>query len=231
MRTGDGQSVSPVGVGNGQLVRAVWTDFGGVCTPPVRDTMRVFSERVGVEQDLLQKAIARVTEDAGASDSMELLDTPLITEGEWARRVEAVLAEEFGVRADLGDPGEAWFGGRPANAAWVACLRDLKAHGVFVGLLSNMVPTWERHWRAMVPPDGVFDALVMSYQVGVRKPMREIFDHAASVAGVPPEACLLVDDLSANCAGAVSAGWRAVEFKDTRAAVAQVARLTGTGPA
>jgi len=89
----------------------------------------------------------------------------------------------------------------------------------------------DRDAAHLVPPDGVFDALVMSYQVGVRKPMREIFDHAASVAGVPPEACLLVDDLSANCAGAVSAGWRAVEFKDTRAAVAQVARLTGTGPA
>ncbi|MFF4309727.1 HAD family hydrolase [Streptomyces sp. NPDC001507] len=212
-------------------VRAVWTDFGGVCTQPVRDSMRVFAERVGVPRDLLQKAIARVTEDAGASDSMELLDTPLITETEWARRVEKVLAGEFGLHADLGDPGEAWFGGRPANSAWVAHLRDIRAHGVFVGLLSNMVPTWERHWRAMVPPDGVFDALVMSYQVGVRKPMREIFDHAAAVAGVPPEACLLVDDLPANCAGAVAAGWRAVEFKDTPEAVAEVAWLTGTGRA
>lgn len=212
----------------GLPVRAVWTDFGGVCTPPVRDTMRVFSERVGVEQGLLEKAIGRVTERAGAIDSMELLDTPLISEDEWARRVEAVLAEEFGVRADLGDPGEAWFGGRPANGEWVSALRELRAHGVFVGLLSNMVPTWERHWRAMVPPDGVFDALVMSYEVGVRKPMREIFDHAASAAGVPAESCVLVDDLAANCAGALAAGWHAVEFKDTREAVSEVVRLTGT---
>jgi putative hydrolase of the HAD superfamily len=212
-----------------QAVRAVWTDFGGVCTPPVPDTMRVFSERVGVDQGVLQKAIARVTASYGVTDSMEPLDTPLTTEYEWARRVEAVLAEQFGVRADLGDPGEAWFAGRPPNHAWIAWLRELRSNGVFVGMLSNMVPTWERHWRVMVPPDGVFDALVMSYKVGVRKPDRRIFEHAASVAGVPPEACVLVDDLAGNCAGAVAAGWQAIEFRDTDAAIALTAQWTGAG--
>ncbi|RKN47026.1 HAD-IA family hydrolase [Streptomyces hoynatensis] len=208
-------------------VRAVWTDFGGVVTMPLAGTTRAFCERVGVEERTLRAAIGRVTASYGVSDPMAPLDTPLVTEEAWARQVERVLAEEFSVRADLGDPGGIWFDDRPANAPWLSWLRALRAEGVFVGLLSNMVPTWDARWRAMLGPRDAFDAEVLSYRVGLRKPMPEIFRHAAAVAGVPAGSCVLVDDLPANCAGAREAGWRAVHFTDTEEAIARLAAWTG----
>ena len=208
-------------------VRAVWTDFGGVITMPLEGTTRAFCERIGVAESTLRAAIARVTLSYGVSDPMAPLDTPLVTEAEWARQVERVLAEEFSVQADLGDPGDLWFDNRPANAPWLSWLRTLRANGVFVGLLSNMVPTWDARWRAMLGPQDGFDAEVLSFRVGLRKPMPEIYLHAAEVAGVPPGSCVLVDDLAANCAGAREAGWRAIHFTDPQEAIDRLAAWTG----
>ena len=48
---------------------------------------------------------------------------------------------------------------------------------------------------------------------------------AADRAGVTPEECLLVDDLAANCEGAAAAGWQAVHFTDTAAAIERLELL------
>lgn len=208
-------------------IRAVWTDFGGVVTPPLAGTTQEFCARVGVDERTLRAAVARVTASYGVTDPMAPLDIPLVTESAWARQVERVLAEEHALRVDLGDPGSLWFDSRPPNAPWLAWLRELRAHGVFVGLLSNMVPTWDARWRAMLGPDDTFDAEVLSYAVGARKPARRIFEHAVSVSGVPAAASVLVDDLAANCAGARAAGWHAVHFTDTGEAIARLGEWTG----
>lgn len=205
-------------------VRAVWTDFGGVLTPPVAETMRDFGLRVGVTPEALGEAMAEVGRSHG-TDSMAPLDTPLVSEVEWSRQVERVLRDRFKTNVDLSGFADKWFAGRPANGAWVAELRRLRAEGWFVGLLSNMVPSWDAHWRAMVPAEEVFDDVVCSYEVGCRKPEPEIFALAARRAGVPPEACVLVDDLEVNCAGARAAGWQAVFFTSAEDAAARVAAM------
>jgi putative hydrolase of the HAD superfamily len=204
----------------GEPVLAVWTDFGGVLTPPNAVTLTAYCARIGVPIDVLQQAVMKVTARYGTTDPMEPLDTPMVAEDVWTRQVEEVLAGDCGLRVELGDFGAAWFDGRPANADWLAVLRGLKAAGLYVGMLSNMVPTWDRHWRAMLGgAEELFDSVLMSFQVGFRKPGPEIFELAAKTAGVAPASCLLVDDLPANCAGARAAGWQAVEFQDVPGAV------------
>jgi 3-oxoacyl-[acyl-carrier-protein] synthase-3 len=190
---------------------AVWTDFGGVLTAPVSETLADFSRRVGVDATVLHAAMVAVGAAHG-TDMMAPLDTPLMTENEWTSEVERMLRTNWGVDADLSDFADNWFANRQANAGWVACLQEFRAQGCFVGLLSNMVPSWEQHWRAMVPPEGLFDDLVLSYLVGCRKPEAGIFKLAARRAGIPPSSCVLVDDLPANCRGAEAAGWHAVDF-------------------
>jgi putative hydrolase of the HAD superfamily len=202
------------------VVTVIWTDFGGVLTPPVSQTMAEYAARIGVAPSLIRDGMAAVG-DAFGTDVMAPLDTPLVTEDEWAALVEQAILRRHGVRVDLTRFGEKWFADRPANRAWLDWLTARRAEGYFVGMLSNMVPSWEQHWRRMVNPDGLFDALVLSYQVGCRKPEPEIFHLAAARADVDPACCLLVDDLEVNCVGAVSAGWQAVHF--TTAADAAVA--------
>ncbi|MCF6473225.1 HAD family phosphatase [Nonomuraea sp. MG754425] len=201
--------------------KAVWTDFGGVLTPPVGETFAAFCAKTGLPPDPLLTAVAAVTARYDTDDFMLPLDTPLITEDEWLRQIAAELAAQ-GIEAPVISFADAWFDGRRTNVEWLAHLRRVRERGLFVGMLSNMPPAWEEHWRRMVPPQGVFDDVVNSAQVGCRKPDPEIYELAARRAGVPAEECVLIDDLAKNCDGARAAGWQAILFADAAGAIEQL---------
>jgi putative hydrolase of the HAD superfamily len=59
---------------------------------------------------------------------------------------------------------------------------------------------------------GHFDALVLSHEVGARKPSAAFFEHCRRLAGCAPEECLFIDDLPANVAGAVACGWHGIVY-------------------
>jgi putative hydrolase of the HAD superfamily len=205
-------------------IKAVWTDFGGVLTPPVGETFSAFCTRTGLPPGPLLTAVATVTARYGTDDFMLPLDTPLVTEDEWLRQIAAELDAQ-GIEAPMISFADAWFDGRRTNVEWLAQLHRVRERGLFVGMLSNMPPAWEEHWRRMVPPEGVFDDVVNSAQVGCRKPDPEIFELAAARAGVPAAQCVLVDDLAKNCAGARAAGWQAIEFTGAAAAAEELDAL------
>ncbi|WP_255305988.1 HAD-IA family hydrolase [Streptomyces sp. Wb2n-11] len=205
---------------------AVWTDFGGVLTPSIAHTMGTFCAGQGLDPAVLQQALGKVTARYGTTDIMEPIDTPLVSEEEWLGQVSDVLAADHGVHGvRLTTLADAWFDGRETNLAWVAELRKARERGAFVGMLSNMVPTWDAHWRRMVDPDELFDDVLLSFEVGHRKPSPGMFALAAERAGVPAERCVLVDDLAHNCAGAEAAGWTAVHFTETAAAAERLDEL------
>ncbi|WP_328322442.1 HAD-IA family hydrolase [Streptomyces sp. NBC_00388] len=214
---------SPAASASSASPLAIWTDFGGVLTPPVDVTFREFSDRVGVPLYSLREAM-RLVGEAHGTDSMGVIDIPLLDEASWSDELETVLAGTFGVVADLENFGDRWFAGRPANAAWADHLEAFRARGAFVGLLSNLPPSWERHRRFMID-DSHFDDIVCSYAVGSRKPEPEIFRLAAARAGRAPHECVLVDDLEKNVAGAIAAGWQAVHFSDADQAARQITNL------
>jgi putative hydrolase of the HAD superfamily len=204
--------------------RAIWCDFGGVLTPPVAVTVAAFCARVGAPAPALMAAMAAVARRFGTDDLMEPLDTPLISEAEWSSLMEAEVRVRFGLSIDLSNFAEAWFAHREPNAELVAHLKALRARGVFVGMLSNMVPSWDAYWRVMVPPEDMFDDVVMSFQIGTRKPQRAIYELAAQRAGLPPESCVLIDDLEQNCVGAHAAGWHAIHYTDNTGTIEQLER-------
>jgi putative hydrolase of the HAD superfamily len=205
---------------------AVWSDFGGVLTPPIAHTMGTFCKRQGIDPGVLQQALGTVTARYGTRDIMEPIDTPLVSEEAWLAEISEVLDKEHGVSGvRLSTLADAWFDGRETNHAWVAQLRTARARGAFVGMLSNMVPTWDAHWRRMVDVPALFDDVALSFEVGARKPAPRMFALAAERAGLPAERCVLVDDLDHNCAGAEAAGWQAVHFTGTEAAAGRLTAL------
>ncbi|MFF3174475.1 HAD family hydrolase [Streptomyces sp. NPDC057900] len=204
---------------------AVWSDFGGVLTPPLGHTMKTFCASMGLDQVVLGRALATVTARYGTTDIMLPIDTPLVTEEEWLQEIGDVLEAEHGVHLRLTTMADAWFDGRETNHAWLAQLRKMRERGAFVGMLSNMVPAWDPYWRRMIEPDGLWDDVLLSFEVGHRKPSPGMFELAARRAGVPPERCVLVDDLPQNCAGAEAFGWQAVLFTDAESAGDQLASL------
>ncbi|MFE2285191.1 HAD-IA family hydrolase [Streptomyces sp. NPDC059443] len=209
---------------------AVWTDFGGVLTPPLAHTMAAFCAAQDLDQQVLMQALLKVTARYGSTDPMEPIDTPLVTEEKWLQEIAEVLAADHGITGrKLTTLADTWFDGRETNHAWVSELRKARERGAFVGMISNMVPTWDAYWRRMVDPAELFEDVVLSFEVGHRKPSPGMFALAAERAGVPAQDCVLIDDLAHNCEGAEAAGWQAIHFTDTSAAAEQLDALLSSG--
>jgi putative hydrolase of the HAD superfamily len=110
----------------------------------------------------------------------------------------------------------------------MASLRD---EGYRMALLTNNVREWEQQWRAMAPIDEIFEVVVDSAFVGMRKPDAEIYELCVARLGVRAEECLFVDDREDNCAGAVAVGMTAVRYREVAQATAEIrAALNGANP-
>lgn len=85
-----------------------------------------------------------------------------------------------------------------------------KTYRVF--LLSNSSPIHIRKLKAFeeagYPLSACFEKLYLSYEIGLSKPGRAIFEHVLNDAGLKPEETLLIDDGPANCATAAELGLR-----------------------
>ena len=155
---------------------------------------------------------------AGLDDDEELWRRWLTCE--WVRRFERGLCtpEDFaaGVVADWGlsVTGETFLsefrewlvGPLPGAQELVA---DTRAAGVPVAVLSN---TNQVHWQAGAdgwPLVGMFDRAFLSFEVGLVKPDREIFEHVVADLDVSPEHVLFLDDNRINVEAARAAGLRA----------------------
>lgn len=91
-----------------------------------------------------------------------------------------------------------------------ALVRRAKDAGITTALLSN---SWGNPYPDHIF-DGMFDHVVISGEVGLRKPEPAIFHHTAALVGAPPSACVFVDDLSHNVAAATRLGFIAVHHTD-----------------
>jgi epoxide hydrolase-like predicted phosphatase len=122
-------------------------------------------------------------------------------------------------------PGEGllarMFAGTVLDEVMLDLFRRLHADGVPTGLLSN---SWGGgdYPREMFPD--LFDVVVISGEVGMRKPEPRIFRHVAELLGLDPQECAFIDDIQANVTAAERAGFTGILHTDA-ATTAQ--RLTG----
>ena len=203
-------------------IRVVWVDFGGVLTSSVEDDLARVAARAGLSVEDLVGAMRRVAGDGRGL--LEQLETGLVTEREWGRRVEEALRPKVS-QVDLGEFGRHWHAGRAFNQDLYDALSALD--GPKVGMLTNTIGEWERHRAGMIPDLGVFDRVIRSHEVGVRKPQPEIYALAEEAFGSDPAECLLVDDLPVNCAAARARGWTAVHHVDTASTLARLRAALG----
>jgi putative hydrolase of the HAD superfamily len=91
-----------------------------------------------------------------------------------------------------------------------------------MALLTNNVREWEPLWRSMLPVDELFELVVDSAFVGLRKPDPAIYRLTCDRLGVGPEACLFVDDVEVNCTAAEEFGMTAVLYRSSEQAIAEM---------
>ncbi len=113
----------------------------------------------------------------------------------------------------------------PVGVHWpvVHRARELLADGVPIALLTNNVKEWGDHWRATFPVDELFEIIVDSSAVGMRKPDPRIYQLTCERLDVTPEASVFIDDNAENVAAARALGMETVHFgEDPFVAVAEL---------
>ncbi len=119
---------------------------------------------------------------------------------------------------------ERLFGGMEPDTKMLDGVRAARRAGARTGLLSNS-------WGAATAYDAgqleeLFDAWVISSEVGLRKPDPAIYDLAAERLGLPPGTCVSVDDLPGNLKPARALGMATVLHRgDAKATLAEVRAL------
>src|SRR6266498_2560402 len=94
-------------------------------------------------------------------------------------------------------------------------------------------PSWpEGSTRRTVPkkrrtPFMRWNAVVISSEVGMRKPEERIYTHALAQLGLSPGQCVFIDDLEANVAAAQELGMIGVHHRDPDTTAAAVMDLFG----
>ena len=110
-------------------------------------------------------------------------------------------------------------------------VRTARDAGLSTGVLTNNAREFAEFWRPMLPLDELFDDVVDSSEVGLRKPDPRIYARAVERLGVAPGEALFVDDAPGNVRGARAAGLEAVligpQRADVPAALAELSRLAG----
>jgi putative hydrolase of the HAD superfamily len=92
-------------------------------------------------------------------------------------------------------------------------------------MLTNNVREWEPLWRTKLPVDEIFETVVDSGFVGLRKPDRAIYALVLERLALPAAECVFVDDLAVNIEAARELGFAVVHYRDTEQAIAELDAL------
>lgn len=201
--------------------QAVISDFGGVLTTPLASAFQRVSAQAAVSLEELGSAMAAVAVARG-ENPLFALETGHLSEAEFTAALSAELTRSRGRDVSLEGFGEALFSGLEPNERFVAFMRELRGRGHAMAICTNNVREWSVRWQAMVPVSELFDVVIDSSELGVRKPDPRIYEATLTALGVPAEAAVFIDDLEINCDAAASLGMRAVWFRETEQAIADV---------
>jgi epoxide hydrolase-like predicted phosphatase len=198
-------------------VRGLLVDFGGVLTTNVFQSFKQFAENEGLDPDAIKRAFR---DDPEALALLRRLERGELTHEEF----EPLFGERIGVEDSDGLVGRLFAGVGPEEEMLDA-VRRARASGVKTGLISNSWGEGLSYDDAQL--EELFDAVVISGDVGMHKPAPEIFRLAAERIGVPPEECVFVDDLRENVAGAAEVGMTAILHRGADSTVPELERLLG----
>jgi putative hydrolase of the HAD superfamily len=211
------------------VIEAVLFDWGGVLTEsPLPGLAAIAASAGAAPADLADLLLGGYGENG--DHPMHHLERGEITLAEltdWGRREGDLRGWDLDLSwivtlvADL-----------PARPAMIDYVRKLRDRGLRTALVTNNAIEVADLWRAKLPTAELFDAVVVSCDVGMRKPEARIFEATlAALGGIRPEAAVFLDDTAENAIGAADIGIRAVlAGNDPADTIRQVERLlTGCG--
>lgn len=190
-------------------------DWGGVLTTDLFASFSSFCEIEGLEPDAVRQIFRR---DAACRDLLIALETGTLPEEEFELRFAPYLGVEASGLIDR------LFAGSGPDGEMIEGVRRARAGGVRTGLVSN---SWgvRRYPRELMAE--LFDGVVISGEVGIRKPSPEIYALGAQSVGLAPEACVFVDDLPFNLEPAAELGMATVHHRSAGETLPELEALLG----
>ncbi len=190
-------------------------DWGGVLTTNVFTSFSAFAAREGLDPDAVRDLFRT---DPRAHELLVGLEEGTLATSEFDQRFAALLG------VDGQDLIVRMMGDTRAEAAMVDAVRSARQHGIATGLISN---SWgvDRYDTDLM--NELFDAVVISGTVGIRKPAPEIYAMGARAIHLEPADCVYVDDLPGNLKPARALGMTTIHHTDPEATVTQLSALLG----
>jgi putative hydrolase of the HAD superfamily len=190
-------------------------DWGGVLTTNVFVSFTAFCQREGLPADHVRDVFRS---DPTGRELLHGLEVGTLPEIEFEKR----FAELLGVDSEH-LIARLMVDARP-DLAMVDAVRQARDHGILTGLISN---SWgvDRY-----DPDDLaelFDGVVISGQVGMRKPAPEMYELGARSLHLAPSDCVYVDDLPGNLKPARAMGMTTILHRDAATTIAELSALFG----
>jgi putative hydrolase of the HAD superfamily len=192
-----------------RAIDAVLFDFGGVFTESPFEVARRFGSSLGAEPErMLELVFGPYHEDTDhpwhrlerGEIALEAARDAIIALG----AAEGLETDPYRVLAALGSDGV-------VREPFVQSARRARAAGMRTAIVTNNVREFRAAWRAMLPVEDLFDAVIDSSEVGKRKPDVAIFRQALEAVGrPPPQRTVFLDDFAGNVDAARALGMHAI---------------------
>jgi putative hydrolase of the HAD superfamily len=207
---------------------AILFDFSGVMVSSAFDAIARHAGGHGMTEDeFLEFLLGPYAEDGDhAWHRAERGEIGIL---DWATDTMA-RAEEAGMGLDLSFMA-GMLGDLEVYDVMVDAARTLRSEGYRTSLLTNNIAEGRDSWRPLLPLDELFDDVVDSCEVGLRKPNPQIYllalQRLGTIGGAPvePSRAVMLDDHPGNCAGAIAAGLQAIHVVEPEIAVDELRAL------
>jgi len=217
------------------VFKGVLIDWGGVLTQPLSDAITEWlaADRIDVPHyyNVMAEMINQAYAAEGRSDGQDAettrenlihaLERGEVEVAEFERALAERLRTLDGRKPDATGMVSRMFAAfRPVEPMY-DMLRAVRAAGLRTCLVSNS-------WGTDYPRDGwdeLFDGVVISGEVGMRKPEPRIFRHALQLIGLEAHECVFIDDIEANVLAARRLGIAGIHHVDPGTTLAELERM------
>ena len=199
-------------------------DYGGVLTTPLSATTGSWLRADGIDPDgfaaLMRSWLGR---DAEPGNPIHLLETGELDVPEFERRFAARLVAADGQPVEAEGVLTRLFAAMKPSDEMLDLVRDLRKLGLRTGLLSN---SWGNDYPHQMLAE-LCDVIVISGEVGLRKPDEPIYRLLLERLDLPAERVAFVDDFTANVRAAQKIGMHGIRHLDPASTRAELAELLG----
>ena len=212
-----------------ERVGAAVFDFGGVFIGGGVESVQAFGDRHGVPPDAWRAIRRELFDERGLWSAVER-GTASFTE--FTARLRALCAEHGSA---ISEADAANFMGNADGATEhlrpdvIAAVGRLHAR-IPTALLTNNIPEWRSWWRSLFDVDALFDVVIDSCEVGMRKPEPAIYELTREKLDVPHTAVFFLDDLGVNLKSARALGWQTLRYDDTARVLSVLDALAAAKP-